>query len=204
MRWPVGFIAVALLASPAAAGPLDDAVSLVLANHPLLAARRAEVRAQAEQRSWSSAATLSWTERGTEFGRPGGPNAGVTLRIPLFDRTRGLRIAQANTKVAETQDKILSAFLADVERLRGLYDKMREAKALRKFHRDKARYWRKQVEQGAEEPSALWPHAEKFKRAEQVYRQASSKAELARETIARKYGGEQWKRLSDLLAAIVK
>jgi len=97
---------------------------------------------------------------------------------------------------------VLAAFLAETERLRGLRSKVAEADALRALYRDRLEYWREAVKEGKAEPERLWPEAEQLKRAEHAWRQAASGLAAAREACARRFGGERWKRLSDLLAAI--
>ena len=174
----------------------------MLQSHPVLTAQEASVTETARQRSWTSAATLGWTERGTEYGGSAGANAGVNLRIPLFDRTNDLRLAQAQAEAARQRDAVLTAFLADVRMLKELAGKVAEADDLRRLHRDRAEYWKQAVKQGRAEQDKLWPEAEAWKRAEHAYKQARANLETAREGTARRFGGEQWSRLRDLLVAI--
>jgi hypothetical protein len=194
---------VALLWSfPALSSSLDDAIILVLKANPVLAAQEASVAEAARQRSWSSAATLGWTERGTEYGGAAGPNAGVTIRIPLFDRTPELKLAQAQAEAARNRDAVLTSFLADVRLLKELAGKVTEADDLRRLHRDRIEYWKQAVKQGRAEQDKLWPEAEAWKRAEHAYRQLRASLDMAIETTARRFGGEEWSRLRDLLVAI--
>ncbi len=194
---------VALLWSfPSLGSALDDAIALVLKSHPVLAAQEASVAETARQRSWSSAATLGWTERGTEYGGTAGPNAGVSLRIPLFDRTPELKLAQSQAEAARNRDAVLTAFLADVRMLRDLAGKVTEADDLRRLHQDRAAYWKQAVKEGRAEQDKLWPEAESWKRAEHAYRQLRANLDMALDTTARRFGGEEWLRLRDLLAAI--
>ena len=168
----------------------------------MLAAQEASVAETARQRSWSSAATLGWTERGTEYGGAAGPNAGVSVRIPLFDRTNDLKLVQAQSEAARQRDAVLTAFLADVRTLKELAGKVSEADDLRRLHRDRAAYWKQAVKEGRAEQDKLWPEAEAWKRAEHVHRQLRANLETAIETTARRFGGEEWSRLRDLLVAI--
>ena len=168
----------------------------------MLAAQEAIVAETARQRSWTSAATLGWTERGTDYGGAAGPNAGVSIRIPLFDHTPELKMAQAQADAARTRDTVLSAFLADVRMLKELTGKVAEADDLRRLHRDRAEYWKQAVKEGRAEQDKLWPEAEAWKRAEHAYRQLRANLETAIETTARRFGGEEWSRLRDLLVAI--
>ncbi len=195
--------AVALLWSlPTLGSALDDAIALVLQSNPVLAAQEASVAETARQRSWSSAATLGWTERGTEYGGAAGPNAGVSIRIPLFDRTPELKLAQAQSEAARQRDAVLTAFLADVRMLKELAGKVTEADDLRRLHRDRAEYWKQAVKEGRAEQDKLWPEAESWKRAEHTYRQLRASLDTAIEITARRFGGEEWSRLRDLLVAI--
>jgi hypothetical protein len=195
--------AVALLWSfPSLGSALDDAIALVLQSNSVLAAQEARVAETARQRSWTSAATLGWTERGTEYGGVAGPNAGVSVRIPLFDRTNELKLAQAQSEAARQRDTVLTAFLADVRMLKELAGKVTEADDLRRLHRDRAAYWKQAVKEGRAEQDKLWPEAESWKRAEHTYRQLRANLETAIETTARRFGGEEWPRLRDLLVAI--
>lgn len=184
------------------ASALDDAIALVLKANPVLAAQEASVAEAARQRSWSSAATLGWTERGTEYGGAAGPNAGVSIRIPLFDRTNELKLAQAQAEAMRNRDAVLTAFLADVRMLKELAGKVAEADDLRRLHRDRTEYWKQAVKQGRAEQDKLWPEAEAWKRAEHTYRQLRANLDMAIETTARRFGGEEWSRLRDLLVAI--
>ena len=168
----------------------------------MLAAQEASVAETARQRSWSSAATLGWTERGTEYGGAAGPNAGVSLRIPLFDRTNDLKLANAQAETARQRDAVLTSFLADVRMLKELAGKVAEADDLRRLHRDRAAYWKQAVKEGRAEQDKLWPEAEAWKRAEHTYWQLRANLETAIETTTRRFGGEEWSRLRDLLVAI--
>lgn len=193
--------AAALLWSfPSDGSALDDAITLVLSAHPVLIAQELSVAETARQRSWSSAVAVGWTERGTEYGGAAGPNAGFSVRIPLFDRTNELKLAQAQAQVAQTRDAVLTAFLADVRMLKELTGKVAEADDLRRLHRDRAEYWKQAVKEGRAEQDKLWPEAEQWRRAEHAYLLARANLETARETTARRFGGDQWTRLRDLLA----
>ena len=187
---------------PAQSSALDDAIALVLQSHPVLATQEASVAETARQRSWTSAATLGWTERGTEYGGAAGPNAGISVRIPLFDRTPELKLAQAQSETARQRDAVLTAFLADVRMLKDLAGKVAEADDLRRLQRNRAEYWKQAVKQGRAEQDKLWPEAEQWRRAEHALRQARTNLDTAREATARRFGGEQWSRLLDLLVAI--
>lgn len=183
---------------------LDDALALVSRSHPPLTAQDKTVVETAHQRSWTSAVTFGWTESGTEYGGAAGINAGIAVRIPIFDRSQKLRVAQAQTEAARSRDAVLTAFLGEVRSLKELADKVAETDDLRKLHRDRVEYWRKAVQQGKAEQERLWPEAEQWRRAEHAYRQARGNLETTVETTARRFGGEEWSRLRDLLVEIAK
>ncbi len=170
----------------------------------MLVTQEASVAETARQRSWSSAAMLGWTERGTEYGGAAGPNAGISVRIPLFDRSPELKLAQAQAETARQRDAVLTAFLVDVRMLKELAGKVTEADDLRRLHRDRAAYWKQAVKEGRAEQDKLWPEAEAWKRAEHAYRQLRANLDTAIETTARRFGGEEWLRLRDLLVAITR
>ena len=97
---------------------------------------------------------------------------------------------------------MLTAFLADVRMLKELAGKVTEADDLRRLHRDRVEYWKQAVKQGRAEQDKLWPEAEAWKRVEHTYRQLRASLDMAIETTARRFGGEEWSRLRDLLVAI--
>jgi len=196
--------ALLLLPVLAAAAPLDDAVALVLEAHPVLAAERAVLEAQTHQRDWNADVTLSWTQQGTEFGGAGGPNAGIRLRIPLFDRSHEIKAATARSAWQNSRDTVLRSFLAEVEKLTEQAAEVRATDAMRAFHKDLLEYRKKQVDEGLAEANTLWDVAANVQQAEHEYRKARTKLEAMLESVARQYGGEQWKTLQALLAEHVK
>jgi len=115
-------LGLAAVATPAlGCGPLegrvDEALALVLAAHPVLEAERAELGEQERQRDWHAEVSLGWTKRGTDAGGAAGPNAGVRVSIPLFDRSRRLRLMQARTAWRKARKGVVKSFLADLARL---------------------------------------------------------------------------------------
>lgn len=200
-------IAIALALSAARVCPaaeLDDAVALVLAAHPVLVAERAQLEAAGRQHEWKTDVSLSWTQRGTDYGGAGGPNAGIRFSIPLFDRSRELRLAKARAAERRAEEQVRDAFLADVATLRANAANVRELKVMRDLQRDRLEYRRKQVEQGLAEADTLWADAEKMQKADNDYRRELDALETAIDTTSRKYGGDEWKRLRGLLAGLTK
>ena len=198
------FLWLLLLPCAVSAAPLDEALGLVREYHPVLNASRAQLDEQARQRDWAARVSLGWTQRGTEFGGEGGANAGVNLTIPLFDRKHELERARARAAFAEKRAGIEAAFLRDVRALGKSAGEAQAQTRMRDLYRDRLAYRKQQVEEGLQDADALWVEAEALQRAEQAV--ARSEGELAAEleTVAREYGGSEWKRLQALLAAHVK
>jgi hypothetical protein len=190
------------LAGPAGADPLDEALRLVEARHPVLAAQNAERQALARQRNWKTDVFVGWTQRGTELNPDAGPNAGIRVTIPLFDRTHEIESARAHSGWMRERNGVVAAFLGEVGRLRELAVDVGHAEASRGLYRDRLEYWRHAVEEGKAEPERLWPEAEALQKADQAYRSALAALEAERERIAREYGGDAWTTLSALLAEI--
>lgn len=200
--WASAALAGALLAAPVRADPLAEALRLVEARHPVLSAQAAERSALARQRNWQADVFVGWTQRGTEFSPEAGPNAGVRVTIPLFDRSRELESARTRTAWTRERSGIVAGFLADVRGLRGMAVEVDSADAARELYRDRLEYWRRAVEEGKSEPERLWGEAEALLDADQAYRAAQEALDAERERIAREYGGEAWTTLSGLLAEI--
>lgn len=198
--------AIVTIAAPAwvVAAPLDDAVALVQRANPVLAAEYAEYQETTRQRDWSSDIKLGWTQRGTVEGGAAGANAGISVSIPLFDRSHELRTAEARSAWTASRDGVLTGFLASVSELEALAQELVEAKRMRNFRRDRLEYQRRQVEEGIAEPDTLWPVAEAMEVADMAYAQRQAKQQTLGEHIARAFGGEQWTTLQDLLDEHVK
>jgi len=186
------------------ATPLDEALMLVRKYHPVLVAERSRLEELARQRQWTARVSLSWTERGTEFGGEGGPNAGLRLNIPLFDRKQKLKRAKAKAGFVEQRAKIEAAFLGDVKSLRKQAGNVSAARQLRDLYRDRLAYRKQQVDEGLAEADVLWSEAEAVQKAEQTVNKSRRELDAGLETTAREYGGSEWKRLQALLAAHVK
>jgi hypothetical protein len=198
-----GIVAAVALAAPLIthAAPLDDALALIQRAHPVLQARHSEYQETTRQRDWSSDISVGWTQRGTAEGGAAGPNAGIRVTIPLFDRSHELRSATARSAWAAERSAVTTAFMVAVGELETLSAAAQEAEIMRDFYRDQLAYRQRQVEEGISEPDTLWSIAETAQRAELSHTQAHQALEAAQERIAREYGGEQWTMLRDLLAA---
>jgi hypothetical protein len=183
----------------AGAVDLDEAVALVLAYHPVLLAVTTEYEETARQHTWSADVSLSYHEKGTEYGGPGGGNAALRVSIPLFDRSYELKAVKARTGVEQARERVLAAFLVDVEKLKVQAAKVRELATMKRFYRDRLEYRKRQVAEGMIEADDLWEAAEKVQLSEFDHRAEAERLETMRERIAREYGGARWTRLRDLL-----
>ena len=202
--------ALALLAAtvpaPAAdcpgAGRLEEALRLVETANPVL---RAEARAFGEaqrQRDWSATLKLAYDTNTTLESGAKGPRGLLSVEIPLFDRSTDLEKAEARAAYVGQVDAARTAFLADV---RSLCDLAAEVGALddyRAFNRDRTVYRQERVNEGLDEPDALWSEFDAAQRAENDFTAASGRLEALRLTLARRWGGAQWQRLQALLAAM--
>lgn len=195
-------LAGALATGPAAADAIGEAVRLVEARHPVLAAQGVERQALARQRNWSADLFVGWTQRGTEFSPEAGPNAGIRVTIPLFDRSHEMETARTRTAWARERHSVIDAFLAEIQALKTMALQVENADASRALYRDRLEYWRQAVDEGKTEAERLWPEAEALQKADQTYRSAVDGLETERERVARQYGGDEWMRLSALLAEI--
>lgn len=204
VRRVIRALCLLLLAAVAQASPLDEALVLVRAHHPALAASRAVLAEQSRQHDWNARVTLAYTQKGTEFGGAGGPNAGVQLAIPLFDRKRELEVSKAKADFAASDQQIAAAFLTDAMKLAEQGGAAKRDEAKRDLLRDRLAYRKKRVEEGLDEADALWREAEAVQAAEHEHATTVDAMERETERLAREYGGTEWKRLRDLLAEYAK
>lgn len=193
-----------LLPLVANAAPLDEALALVRERHPVLVAERAQLAERARQHDWAAKVSVGWTQRGTDYGGEAGTNAGVNLSIPLFDRKRQLERSKAQAAYAEKRAGIEAAFLRAVQALGKEAAAGRAQARLRDLYRDRLAYRKQQVDEGLQDADTLWTEAEALQRAEQAVARADGELAAELETVAREYGGSEWKRLQALLAAHVK
>jgi hypothetical protein len=203
--------ALALWCAAAAADPLDEALALVLAESPQIARAEADVQAAEDARGWTVTINAGYQAReylsadtsGLQGGKSG-PNAGLTLRIPLFDNRHEIEATKARAAVAVSRDQVLREFVQAAADLKALAEQQRAEAETAALKLDKLNYFSEQEKAGLIEAPALWPHAEAAKQAEQAARRAALAVDVALETTARKYGGEQWKILRRLLAGYAK
>jgi len=179
---------------------IEAATELVLQANPVIRAERQELAEQSRQRDWSAKVTLGYALGGTDSTAAAGPNAGIQVEIPLFDRANELKVVKARTAFQSKQDSILNSFLGDLEKLCSQADQVRELETMRGFYRDRLQYRQEQVKEGLEEAASLWEESEKVQQVEHDYRRERGELAAMRLAIARRFGGEAWKRLQALLA----
>jgi hypothetical protein len=189
-------------AQACAPAKIEAAAELVLQVNPVLQAERRELDEQSRQRDWRARLSLGYATGSTEIGESTRPNASIQLDIPLFDRSRELKLARAHTIIQLKQDSILSGFLGGVEKLCSQAEQVRALEALRSFYRDKLQYHREQVKEGLEEAAVLWEALEKVQRVEQDHRRELGELVAMKIAIARRFGGEAWKQLQALLVEV--
>lgn len=187
----------------AQAAPLDDALALVLAESAALTEKQAEAAVIAQQSEWVSKARLGYNRLSTSTDASG-LNAGFTVEIPLFSRKREIEASRARQAVAQERQQLVSTFLGEVAELTELEAKRAEAAEMSAFYRDRLEYFKQAVTEGRVESDTLWADAEKAKKAEHDTRQGEVKLAAALEESARRYGGQEWKRLQALLVAHVR
>jgi hypothetical protein len=200
-----------VLCGPAGADPLDDAIALVLAESPQIAQAETALNTIDEQHDWSAVVNVGYQARefltggsGTLEGGQAGPNAGITVRIPLFDTKRQVEAMKAQAAIAVTRDQVLREFVQAAAELRALADQQAAVAEMAALQVDKLRYFDEQEKAAQIEAAALWPHTEGAKTAEHAARRAALAFDVALETTARKYGGDRWKKLRGLLAGYAK
>lgn len=74
---------------------LEEALALLAAANPIIAAERALYEEQTRQRPWETVVTLGYSVTDTFESGAAGPNAALRVRIPLWDRSNELKTAQA-------------------------------------------------------------------------------------------------------------
>lgn len=168
---------------------LEEALALLAAANPMIAAERALYEEQTRQRPWETVVTLGYSVTDTFESGAAGPNAAIRVRIPLWDRSNELKTAQARAAWQRAEDAARTAFLADLQSLCELAGEVRALDTRRAFHRDRLAYRQEQVDQGLAEADALWAETEAAQRAEQEWQRATAKLAAQRLTLARRYGG---------------
>jgi len=190
--------------APACPGPdrLDEALRILESANPVLLAEAAAFGEAARQRDWSATLKFGYDTNTTLEAGAEGPRGLLSVEIPLFDRAPKLAKAEARAAYVGKLDGARTAFLTD---LRGLCDLAAEVRALddyRGFNRDRTLYRQERVNEGLDQPDALWGEFDAAQRAENDWQAARERLAGLRLTLARRWGGEAWPRLLALLEAM--
>ncbi len=199
-------IAMALSGSSMACTPskIEEVATLVLQANPVILAERQELAEQSRQRDWSAKLTFGYPVGGTDSVTATTPNVGIQVEIPLFDRASELRVVKARSVFQQRQDGVLSDFLGELEKFCSKRDQVLELDSARNFYRDRLRYRQEQVKEGIEEADVLWKETEKAQKVEHDYRRVHGELISMQLAIARRFGGDEWKRLRALLAEAIR
>lgn len=199
----VGVLVLLLGTNVVTAAPLDDALDLVVNQNAAISARQAEACALAKQSPWTSEVRLGYQAQGTRE-QAAGLDAGISVKIPLFDRKQEIDAARARYQLRQAQQELRGEFINAVGKLVELAGALPAAAETCAFTRDRLDYVRQAVDEGREEADALWPVAGNVREAEQTLTAAKQRYCVQFENLARTYGGERWTTLRDLLAAHVR
>jgi len=179
---------------------IEAATMLVLQANPVILAQRDELAGESRQRDWSARLTLGYTRGSNDNLTAPGANAGIQVEIPLFDRANELKLFKARLAFQQRQDGVLSDFLGQMLKLCSKADRVRELDTMHRFYRDRLQYRKEQVKEGLEGADSLWKETEKAQEAEYDYRRDRGELAAMQLAVARRFGGEEWKRLQVLLA----
>ena len=203
---PALALLAATVAAPAAdcpgAGRLEEALRVLEIANPVLRAEAAAFGEAQRQRDWTASLKLAYDSNTTLESGAAGPRGVLAVEIPLFDRSGKLARAEARAAYVSTVDTARTAFLADI---RALCDLAAEVGALddyRTFNRDRTVYRQERVNEGLDQPDALWAEFDAAQRAENDWQAARDRLDGLRLTLARRWGGEEWRRLLALLEAM--
>ena len=203
MKWMAAAGVMLIGTQPVMAGPLEDALTLALSNSAAVRAKQHESEAISQQSTWSSEVRLAYHLQNTQEAASG-IDAGVTVKIPLFDRSKKIKAARARYQLAETRQALRNALVVAAAQLVELAVIQADASEAAEFQRDKLEYYKRAVDEGREEAEVLWQVAKSVRDAQQKMLAAVQTFDTELEKIARTYGGEAWIRLQDLLAEYVR
>lgn len=178
--------------------PLDDALRIVT-QAPPLEAQRAQIKV-VSRTDWEAKAKVTYADSQTS-DQAAGLSGSLVVEIPLFSQKGDREAAAQKTAYLTALDARLAAFLQAVSGYVEAAGAADQAQALYALAKDRLGYQKKQQESGFIEASELWPQAEATKQREYEARGLSRKVQVLQEQIARHYGGEEWQKLSRLLAA---
>lgn len=180
---------------------IEAATTLLLQANPVLLAERKELAEQSRQRDWSARLTMGYAMGSADSTTATGPNAGIHVEIPLFDRANELKVVKARSAFQQRQDGVLADFLGQMEKFCSKADQVRQLDSMRRFYRDRLHYRQEQVKEGLQKADSLWKETEKAQQVEHDYRRGRGELVAMQLAVARRFGGDEWKRLQALLAA---
>ena len=183
-------------------GLVEEAVSLVTKNHPVLVAEREVYTEQSQQKNWNVYVTTGYSVTNTFESGEAGPNAALRVNVPLFDRTHKLKVATARRLLAREVNSVNRDFLTELDKVCSQAYQVAELDILRRFYGDRLKYRQQRVDEGIDEANSLWKEAEKVQLTENKWLSVRSKLSSMQLTTAREYGGTKWNQLRDLLAEI--
>ena len=191
-------------AQPVIAGPLEDALALVMSKSAELGAKQHEAEAISQQSTWSSEVRFAYSLQQTQESASG-IDAGVTVKIPLFDRSKAIKVAQARYPARRSPTVTAKRTRGGCRHDSLSWQSNRRMPVKRhEFQRDRLEYYKKAVDEGREEAAVLWQVAKSVRDARQTMLATAQTLSSELEKIARTYGGEKWMTLQDLLAEYVR
>lgn len=183
-------------------GLVEKAVLLVTRNHPVLVAEREVYTEQSQQKNWDAYVTTGYSVTDTFESGEAGPNAALSVKVPLFDRSHKLKVSTARRLLVREVNAVRNDFLGDLEQVCSQAARVADIGVLRHFYRDRLKYRQQRVDEGLDEADVLWKEAEKVQLTENEWLGVRSKLSSMQLTTAREYGGTKWNRLQAILVEI--
>ena len=184
------------------AGRLEEALRLVETANPVMRAKAHAFGEAQRQRDWSAKLSMSYDTNTTLEAGASGPRGLLSVEIPLFDRSTHLAKAEARAVYVGEVHAMRTAFLADLRSICELAAEVGAHDDYRAFNRDRTIYRQERVDEGLDTPDSLWSEFDAAQRAENDWRAARGRLSALRLTMARRWGGSQWRRLQSLFEAM--
>ncbi len=197
MRLLIGWLWV--FSAAVQADPLAHALQIVEGHSPEVAEQRAQWAIERDRRDWVSKVNMAYQTQATDQ-QGQGLSAGWRFEIPLFGPQKRLQVNKARHQVRQATQKVRQSFLSDLSQQAEQVQKLTVARELWALKQDKLDYFKALEQQGVIEPQKLWTHAEASVSAEHEVRAIEAAQAVQLDTLARSYGGDEWKRLRALLA----
>ena len=121
-------------------GLVEEAVSLVTKNHPVLVAEREVYTEQSQQKNWNAYVTTGYSVTNTFESGEAGPNAALRVKVPLFDRTHKLKVSTARRLLAREVNSVNRGFLTELDQVCSQAYQVAELDILRRFYGDRLKY----------------------------------------------------------------